>query len=37
MVAIFAVGITLFVAGARPRDLGLLVGGVGVSRPDLRA
>jgi cell division protein FtsW len=29
MVALFAVVITLFVAGARPRDLGLLVGGVG--------
>lgn len=29
MVALFAVLITLFVAGARPRDLGLLVGGVG--------
>lgn len=31
MVAIFAVGITLFAAGARPRDLGLLAGGVGVA------
>ncbi|MDQ5894327.1 MAG: Cell division protein FtsW [Actinomycetota bacterium] len=30
MVAIFAVGITLFAAGARPRDLGLLAGGIGV-------
>ncbi|MDQ2622589.1 MAG: putative lipid II flippase FtsW [Actinomycetota bacterium] len=29
MIALFAVGITLFVAGARPRDLGLLLGGVG--------
>ena len=28
MVALFAVGITLFAAGARPRDLGLLLGGV---------
>lgn len=28
MVAIFAVGITLFAAGARPRDLGLLAGGI---------
>lgn len=28
MVALFAVGITLFVAGARPRDLGLLLGGI---------
>ncbi len=28
MIAIFSVGITLFVAGARPRDLGLLAGGV---------
>jgi len=28
MIALFAVGITLFVAGARPRDLGLLAGGI---------
>ncbi|MGK2931713.1 MAG: FtsW/RodA/SpoVE family cell cycle protein [Solirubrobacterales bacterium] len=28
MVALFAVGITLFSAGARPRDLGLLLGGI---------
>ncbi len=28
MVALFAVGITLFAAGARPRDLGLLFGGI---------
>ena len=28
MVALFAVAITLFAAGARPRDLGLLVGGM---------
>ncbi len=28
MVALFAVGITLFTAGARPRDLGLLLGGI---------
>ncbi len=30
MVAVFAVFATLFAAGARPRDLGLLLGGVGV-------
>ncbi len=29
MVAVFAVFVTLFAAGARPRDLGLLAGGVG--------
>lgn len=29
MVAVFAVFITLFAAGARPRDLGLLAGGIG--------
>lgn len=31
MVALAAAGITLFAAGARPRDLGLLVAGLGVS------
>ncbi len=30
MVAVFAVFVTLFAAGARPRDLGLLAGGIGV-------
>lgn len=29
MVAVFAVFVTLFAAGARPRDLGLLAGGIG--------
>jgi cell division protein FtsW len=30
MIALAAVGITLFAAGARPRDLGLLAGGLGI-------
>ncbi|MCC6755848.1 MAG: cell division protein FtsW [Solirubrobacterales bacterium] len=30
MVAVFAVFATLFAAGARPRDLGLLAGGIGI-------
>jgi cell division protein FtsW len=30
MVAVMAAGITLFAAGARPRDLALLIGGLGV-------
>jgi cell division protein FtsW len=31
MIALAAVGITLFAAGARPRDLGLLIGSLGVA------
>jgi cell division protein FtsW len=31
MIALAAVGITLFAAGARPRDLGLLIGSLGIA------